>query len=431
MRKELVERAAALRGYLHFEGKTPRFVYDASDPEEAFFVREATRYYQIYNAATGELVERSPEIKAMGFQYTPSEIRDLLKEPDVTMLQTDQASLLLRREIVRASDRTRCLLQVGVSLEPRDTSLNRFLQITFWLLPLGVLLAVLSGWWMARQLLAPIESLNAAVREISISQLDRRLPVRGAGDELDQLATTFNEVFARLDKAVSQMKGFTANISHELRTPLTVLRGEAEIALARATRVEDFRRVIESQLEELEKLSHMVNQMLTLAKAEAGQIRLARDKVDLAALARTLAEQMEAVAAARGIVLTVRSNGPVVVFGDEGWLERAILNLLDNAVKFTQEGGLIEVRVQARSDRALLEVRDNGVGISPQALPHIFERLYREDSSRSKQTDGTGLGLSLVQWIVQQHHGQVSADSQPERGSTFRMELPLAPLSSP
>jgi heavy metal sensor kinase len=230
----------------------------------------------------------------------------------------------------------------------------------------------------------------------------------------------------RLEQAVRQMKEFTASISHELRTPLTVLRGEAEVVLSKPGTASDYRRVLESQLEEFEKLSQMINRMLTLARAEAGQITLARDSVCLADLAAAAAEQMEPLAASKGLSLTTACEGKVAVTGDPGWLERAVLNLLDNAVKFTPPGGRIEIAVRSENDTAVLEVRDNGMGISAEALPHIFERFYREDSSRSRAIEGAGLGLSLVEWIVRQHQGRVSVTSRPKQGSTFRVELPLA-----
>jgi len=428
--QELSERANALRGYLRFEGNQPRFVYDTSDPDEASFVTTATRYFQIYDAASGALIARSPEMEAMRFQYTPEEVRELISAPEQSGIQTDQANLLVNNDVVRAANGRSYLVQIGVSLSPRDTALSHLFRISLWLVPAGTLLALLLGWWMAKRVLRPVEALSAAARDIGISELHRRLPVRGAGDELDRLAIAFNEVLERLEKAVAQMKDFTASISHELRTPLTALRGEAEIALAHAGAESECRRVLESQLEEFEKLSRMINQMLTLARAEAGQIELARETANLSALARSLVEQMEPVASTKDISLTARSGADVIVTGDTSWLERAVLNLIDNAIKFTPEGGVVEVRVRTQGSEAILEVIDNGIGISPQAMPRVFERFYRGDPSRSSEIEGAGLGLSLVEWIVREHRGRVGVESRPGQGSIFRITLPLAPHKS-
>jgi heavy metal sensor kinase len=426
VKQELEERVGAIRGFLRFDQDPPRFVYDTADPEEAFFVKRATRYFQIYDAKSGALVERSQDIEALGFQYTAEEIKELLRGPDLTGIQTEQVNLLLHNDVMRLNDGRIYLLQVGVSLELRDNALDQFLHVVLWILPVGILMAIGTGWWMARHMLHPIEELSLAAKQISISRLDRRLPVRGTQDELDHLANTFNEVFARLDQAVIQLKDFTANISHELRTPLTVLRGEAEVALAKASGEEDYRRVLESQLEEFEKLSHLIHQMLTLARAEAGQIPLERQPVDLAELAASLVEQMEAVAANKGITLAAQSAGQMRVVGDPGWLERMLLNLIDNAVKFTGSGGRIEVRSFSQGGEAILEVRDNGAGMAPEELSRIFERFYRGDPSRSKELEGAGLGLSLVEWIIKAHGGRIHAESRPGEGSVFRIALPSA-----
>lgn len=424
--EELGERAVAVRNFLRLEGGRVRLVYDATDPDVAYFVSLATRYYQIYDIGSGKLIARSPEMEATGFQYTPDEVRELVRGPRLSGIETEQVSLLVHNDLIRSAEGHLCLLQVGVSLEPKNAALRRLLQVGLWLIPVGLTATVGLAWWIGGRALRPVLDLASAAREISISRLDKRLPVRGAGDELDLLAGTFNEVMDRLEQAVRQMKEFTASISHELRTPLTVLRGEAEVVLSKPGTASDYRRVLESQLEEFEKLSQMINRMLTLARAEAGQITLARDSVCLADLAAAAAEQMEPLAASKGLSLTTACEGKVAVTGDPGWLERAVLNLLDNAVKFTPPGGRIEIAVRSENDTAVLEVRDNGMGISAEALPHIFERFYREDSSRSRAIEGAGLGLSLVEWIVRQHQGRVSVTSRPKQGSTFRVELPLA-----
>jgi heavy metal sensor kinase len=426
LRDELNERAAALRGYLHIEAGQTTLIYDESDPEEAFFIGNATRYYQVYDIESGQMAARSHQLEALSFQYTPDEVREVARGPEFTGLDTEQVDLLLHNDIVRSVEGRPYLVQVGTPLGPRDDVLHRLLSTILWMLPSGVALALLSGWWVSGRVLRPLSDLSTAAGQMSISQLHRRLPLTGADDELDRLSGAFNEMFSRLEVAVQQMKDFTASISHELRTPLTVVRGEAEITLAQAKTVADYRHALESQLEEFEKLSHIIDQMLMLARAEAGQIPLRRDRVNIGALTASLVDQMEPLASINSIALTVQTEGDVFVEGDAGWLEHAILNLLDNAVKYTAPGGSVAVTVRTSHREAVVEVRDNGMGIAPETLPRIFERFFRGDPSRTKEPDGAGLGLTLVDWIVKQHRGNISVASTLGLGTTFRVLFPSA-----
>ncbi len=228
-------------------------------------------------------------------------------------------------------------MRVGIPLTPADDARKGFLHSVLFLAPLGVLVAAFMGWEMARRALRPMKELAVAARKIDIEQLQQRLPLRGAGDEVDELAQSFNETLGRLENSVAQMKQFTASISHELRTPLTVLRGETEVALLEAHSIEDYRRLLSSQLEEFDKLTRMINDLLVLANAEAGEIRWAEQTVDLSVLATSLAEQLEPVAASKDIELKTVAVPHIHVCGDSSWLERVVLNLLDNSIKFTPE----------------------------------------------------------------------------------------------
>jgi heavy metal sensor kinase len=253
-----------------------------------------------------------------------------------------------------------------------------------------------------------------------------RLPRRGTGDEIDRLADTFNQTFARLEDAVQQMRQFTASISHELRTPLTALRGEAEVALMEARTPEAYRRVLASQLEEFDKLTQMINRLLTLARAEGGEIHLATDRVNVSDLVSSLAAQMEPMVSWKNIRLRVNVDDDIFVGGDRDWLESAVLNLLDNAIKFTPEGGEVNVAVSMKDRSVRLDIRDTGIGIPSEALPHVFERFFRAEPSRSKEFEGAGLGLALVKWVVENHHGRVGVESEIGKGSCFTIWLPAA-----
>jgi heavy metal sensor kinase len=422
--QEVIDRTSGLRGYLRFEEGLPAFAYDPNDPDEVSFINTATRYYQVYEIRSRTLLAESDLLRATGIQYSPQDLaRYTQGPPTIIDLQTDQGKLRLRNETV-PSEGDVYLLVVGASMQPMEDTLHSFLKALAWLIPSGVFLAAIASWFMAGKALQPVAALGKAAGEIAVSSLDRRLPVRGNNDELDQLATQFNDTLARLEKAVGEMKQFTASISHELRTPLAVLRGEAEVALMQASSTEQYRRVLASQLEEFEKLSRMINQLLTLARAESGEVAIAHDPVNISGMTRSIAEQLEPVAASKDVSLSWNCDPDVTLQGDASWIERIVLNLADNAIKFTGPGGHVWITVSGNGSDAILEVADDGIGIPPAAVPHIFERFYRADPSRANRGDGAGLGLSLVKWAVDQHHGSIHVESAPGNGTHVTVKLP-------
>ena len=219
------------------------------------------------------------------------------------------------------------------------------------------------------------------------------------------------------------MRQFSTALAHELRTPIAALRGEIELAAMKPGLSGDQRAAAASQLEELDKLKRTIDQLLTLARAESGQIPLTLTRVELAPLIESVVEQLEPVAQAQGLSLVSELHATPAVEGDAEWLERLLLNLLDNAFKFTPRGGNVTVALSETSGHAVIEVRDTGVGMAADVLPHVFERFYRADPARSSTAVGAGLGLSLVQWIVERHHGAVGASSVEGRGSVFTVHI--------
>lgn len=423
---DLRKMTGGIRGYLHFEHGLPVLRYDSNDPEEAEFIEEATRYYQVYDSNSGRLLVQSTAFDPLGLHYTPSEVQAFRDQSRVYDMHTDDGRIRISSSPVSPAPGEAYLLQVGLPLDPVDGALNRFLRLLLWSVPVGLIVAIITGRWMAARALAPLARLGAAARTISVADLGQRLHVRGVGDELDEVADAFNETLTRLDQAVGEMKQFSAALAHELRTPLAVLRGETEFALLHARSPEEFRRGLEGQLEELDNLARLINQILTLARAEAGEIPLAREPVDLSGLGAAVVEQLEAVAQDANVELACDAPNPIVVIGDAGWLERLLLNLIDNAIKFTPARGRISVRVSRDNAAARLDVRDTGVGIAPEALPHLFERFYRADPARSRRDDGAGLGLALAKWIADRHGATIGVASRPGEGSTFTVRLPLA-----
>jgi len=420
----LSEITSGVHGYLRFEKGAPILDYDRGDPAQLAFIEEATRYYQVYDVKTGGLLVQSPALEPLGVQYTPEEVRAFASHPRVQEVQTDQRRIRFSNSVISPSAGETYLLQVGVPLDPMSDALDRFLRLLLWSVPLGILAAALTSRWMAGRALVPLVRLAEATRAIDVADLRRRVPVRGAGDELDQVAQAFNDALARLEGAVNEMRQFSTAIAHELRTPLAALRGETELALIQARSPDEYRRGLESQLESLDRLARLISQLLTLARAEAGDIPLASEPVDLGALCGSVVEQLDPVAQARGIALECQTTGETIVTGDHGWIERLLLNLLDNALKFTPDRGRIAVRVTSAQGIPQLEVEDTGIGIDAALLPRLFDRFVRTAPPSPGGSEGVGLGLRLVKWIADRHGATLAVMSQPGRGTTFTLKFP-------
>jgi heavy metal sensor kinase len=422
----LTELSDGLRGYLRFDGAAPAVTYDTSDGDVAAFIHDATQYYQVYDATTGLLLVQSDGVRSVGLQFTPAQVRDFRDEPRPIDVATPLGRVRISNSLVdRGAGRT-YLLQVGVSLAPTDAALRRYRHLLFWCLPPALVVVALAAWGVADAALSPLVHVAAAARAIDVSNLGTRLPVRGTNDELDGVVRAFNDTLDRLEGAIGEMRQFSAALAHELRTPLAVLRGEIELGLRRAGADRSARQMFANQLDAIDRLKRLIDQILTLARAESGQIVLAVAPVDLGSLASSLLEQLQPVADAHGIDLSCDPCGPVVVDGDAGWLERLLLNLLDNAVKFTPDGGRVVVSVSGNTAAARITVRDTGIGMSAGDAQRAFERFFRADPARSSSTEGAGLGLSLAQWIVHSHHGTITLDSRPGAGSIFTITLPAA-----
>jgi two-component system OmpR family sensor kinase len=422
----LSELTTGLHGYLRFGEQAPTVVFDSSDPDEATFVEEATRYYQVFDAASGQLLVQSDALRPLGLDFTPPEVRQFSEQRLPLDVRTDYGRLRLSNSLLTPPNGEHYLLQVGVSLAPMDRALERFLFLLVVGVPAGLIATFAIGRWLARFALTPLTRLAESTRAINIEDLGRRVTVRGAHDELDDVAAAFNDTLERLEHAIGEMRQFSTALAHELRTPLAALRGDIELAMLQRGGGDRQQRAA-SQLEEIDHLKRLIDQILVLARAEAGEIRLAVGAVDLGALAASLVEQIEPVAQARGIALQCEQVDAVIVQGDADWLKRLVLNLLDNAIKFTPAGGRVVLVVTRQGNVARLAVRDTGVGMDPGVKPRIFERFFRADPSRSRGIEGVGLGLSLVKWIVDRHHGRIEVDSQPGQGSTFTVTLPVFP----
>jgi heavy metal sensor kinase len=325
-----------------------------------------------------------------------------------------------------AQNGTHYLVEVGALLDPVEATLNRlFLQLALGL-PLAVLIIAGGGWLLVRRALKPVEQITRAAEQITQHNSRERMPVPRTGDELEKLSVSLNRMIARLDDAFQNSKRFVADASHELRTPLTILHGELEM-LAQNTRLDaDGHNRVASMLEEVARLSKIVEQLFALSRLDAGESQTEWKQFDLAELARTTAEHMGLLAEDKHIVISCDASRPVLIGGDRARLKQVVVNLLDNAVKYTPENGAIQLSVNAVNGHAILEVSDNGIGIPPDALPHVFDRFFRVDPARSADAGSAGLGLSIVKSICTAHGAEVDVESTVRKGSCFRVIFPLS-----
>lgn len=315
------------------------------------------------------------------------------------------------------------LVQVGKSTEAREDLLARF-RAGLGLVTLSIIaIALTGGWIVTRSALQPIRQLTTAVRRvIATGHTDARVPVGPHDDEIDELTRLFNEMLDKIEGLVQGMRGALDNVSHDLRTPLTRLRGAAEMALAGRPDLDRYREALGDCVEEADRVLVMLNTLMDISEAESGAMPLNREPVRLADVVARAVELYRDVADAKGVSITVSLREDIVAPADRVRLEQVAANLLDNAVKYTPRNGQVFVGVESEDRRALLRVRDTGVGIPPAELPHIWDRLFRGDISRAER--GLGLGLSLVKAIVEAHGGSVSVTSEPGHGSTFTVALP-------
>jgi heavy metal sensor kinase len=306
--------------------------------------------------------------------------------------------------------------------------LNRFWEGLLASAPVLLLISSAGGYWLSRKALKPVDKIAAAARSISIRNLSERLPVANTGDELQRLAETCNAMLSRLESAVKRIEQFTADASHELRGPLSFTRTVAEVGQRNPHADADSRLAFADIVSESVKASALLEDMLTLARADADTCHTALEPVNLAAVVEEACELAQPLARERCLDLSVSmgEDRRVRVLGDSPSLRRLLWILLDNALKYTDAPGRVDVTLSAVSGAATLHVRDSGMGISAADLPHIFERFYRADPSRS-QVEGSGLGLAIAKWIAETHHADLSVASEEHQGTVFRIVFPKFP----
>ena len=279
-----------------------------------------------------------------------------------------------------------------------------------------------------RALLATFEQLRRHCGRLNLASLDQRLQLNHRASEVQSLAAEYNATLERLDQAVRRLRQFSGDASHELRTPLTILRGETEVALRWAKTPEEFRDALQSNMEEIDRMGRIIEDLLTLAKSESGQRPLAIRELSLSDLLQELYLQGRKIAEDKQIQVSLHHHTPeeIRIRADGLRLRQLFLNLVSNALRYTPAGGHVDIAVTRHNERVVIAIRDTGIGIAAEHLPHIFERFYRTDEARNRSEGGTGLGLAIVKWIVEAHQGTIEVESQPGQGSTFRVTLPIA-----
>ncbi len=319
------------------------------------------------------------------------------------------------------------VIQVGRSEALMRTEVRDLALLLLLGLPLSVAVAGMGGYWLASRALAPIDRMTARAREITARRLHDRLPVDQPNDELGRLAIVFNETLARLESSFAEMRRFTSNVSHELRTPLTAIRSVGEVALRRGRDAPGYRATIESMLEETDRLATLVERLLTVARADHGDGRHAAEAVDLGVLADAVVEQLAVLAEEKQQSLSVTHNGAhPACHGDGIVLRQALVNLVDNAIRYTPAGGAIDVRVDSADGDAILEVRDTGPGVPEESAMALFDRLHHDPADRTSSFPPKGLGLAIARWAVEAHHGRLTYSRTPGDETTFRITLPSA-----
>ena len=366
-----------------------------------------------------EFVYRSPVLQALNFPIVYPQTKKF-----VTIKSGHNP---LRVYTIRTVSNGRTFtIQVSADMDDYFEALNRYQLLLLIGIPILLSSATLGGHWMSGWALTPVDEITRAAQEISPTDLTARVALPGTGDELERLAETLNAMLQRIESAFKQMKQFTADASHDLRTPIALIRTRAEIALRKSRTHSEYREALNEILGETERLSALIDNLLLLARTDIGTESLKFTRVDLCDLVRKAGAQGRTLAESRHIdwSQTVPESS-LWIGADPEALRRLFLILIENAIKYTPERGTVSIRVQNSDGKAYVEVLDSGIGIAETDLSHIFDRFYRADSARSRDTGGFGLGLSIGNWIAKAHQGDINVKSVLGKGSCFQVRLPL------
>ena len=319
------------------------------------------------------------------------------------------------------------VIQVGESLAQLNATLQNVLIEFLLLVPVVLLLGTLGSYWLAGRAFVPVDRLTRTAQQIKAGDLHQRVPVPRSRDEIQRLATTLNEMIERLEQTFTRQRRFVADASHELRTPVAAIRSMTELAQLQHLSEDEYNTILRDINAESERLGRLISDLLALARADEGQTRLECLPVRLDLLAQAVAASAEPLALEHSVSIQVHASQAITVNGDEARLIQAVMNLLDNAIIYTNPNGQVMLTVEVKQQQAHILVQDTGIGIAPEHIPHLFERFFRVDQARVRtEGNSSGLGLAIVDWVVHAHGGSISVESKQEEGSTFTVILPLA-----
>lgn len=396
---------------------------------EMFFGIRTTGIYIQVRDASGRVKGRSSSLE--GFTLPLSDKARAAVEADETIHEIvdtvgSYPVRVVMKPVVLRDFGLVAIIQVGASLEGRERIFHYMVYFFVVGTVVSLIIASVVGWFLAVKALSPVDEITRMAREISADRLDERLSIKGPEDELTRLAGVLNEMIARLEGSFMQIKQFTGDASHDLKTPLTVMKGEIEVALRAESSVEQLEGVLTSCLEEIDRMSYIVKNLLDLAREDARVVDEHRVDVRLDKVLADRYEQFRRVAVEAGVELDLSMNARATVHGDEVRLGQLIYNLIDNAVKYTPRGGKVVLSLvdDAADGSVIFMVSDTGVGIDEEDIPYIFDRFYRVDKSRSRSGGGVGLGLSICKEVAENHDGFIGVESERDRGTTFIVRLP-------
>jgi heavy metal sensor kinase len=388
---------------------------------EAYDIEHSGDYLQIYDQ-DGNWIYRAALLRANSLEPITT---SALKKPNFVNIDLAKNPYRFVTERIEANGRT-YTVQTGIPIADMLATLRVFERYLLILAPLMLVFAGSGGYWLSRKALSPVDAITQTARKIGGTNLSARLEKLSTGDELQRLSETLNEMLARLEAAFLRVTQFTADASHELRTPISLIRTEAEIALRSSQGEQEYCDALSHILLEAERTSSLIEQLLSLARADSGREKIYVSLVDVNAIVAEAGKEWRPIIESHNLrFVQTAADGELCMLADRRSLERLVPLLLDNAVKYTPRGGTVELHVEQRSHNVVIVVRDNGIGIAKEDQAKIFERFYRADKARNREVGGAGLGLAIADWIVKQHGGSICVESMPGRGSTFRVELSL------
>lgn len=379
------------------------------------------KYIAILDYA-GNLQFRAGNLTAGNLSLHSHQIKEILSGKTYFKTVRNAKGRLLRIITIPMRD-TQQLIQIGIVVN-KDSTLNIFLLI---LMALGCF-AIIGSWFggrfMAKKALKPIGHMIKELQNIETEHLKKRLPLHPAKDEINALSEVINEMLSRLENSFNQTRQFTADASHELRTPIAIMKAGIEVALSKERDVRGYQQVLANTLEDLSRLSKIIENLFILAKADAGRYELHTEQMNLSPVITEIVEQLKLIAEPKNIFVSTEKMEDAFIEGDELLIRMLLLNLIDNAVKYTHPHGTIKLSLCKDNGWAKIAILDNGIGISQEDITHIFDRFYRANKARTSDHDGGGLGLSICQWIVKSHQGTITVESELQKGSAFTVILP-------